>query len=118
MDPSKAATLLRSSYEANGYIRVKMERRRDGQRTGWEVRLFVDTSERVDRLIAALRGLGLKPGAPFRKRAGWIVPVYGAEQVERFLHRVRPRVKGTMPEFPDAVDLRHAPGSSGLRHSR
>jgi hypothetical protein len=98
--------LLREAYEASGYIRVKMDRRRGGHRSGWEIRLIA-ADERMARLFCqALRDLGMKPGTVYAKRGLRVVPLYGIKQVRRFLNDVRPAIKSGVPQPPDKIDIR------------
>lgn len=97
---AEAARFLRQVYERRGYLRAKIDRRQGGRRSGWEVRLFAADRNELRQIHQALRALGLKPGHPFAKRDGYIVPVYGLGQVESFLKRVRPKVKAEIPYPP------------------
>ncbi len=96
----EVAQFLRQVYERRGYFRAKIDRRQGGRRSGWEVRLFAADRDELRQIRQALRALNLKPGRPFAKRSGYIVPVYGLKQVESFLKQVRPKVKADIPYPP------------------
>ncbi len=109
MEPRDAARLLRVVYETKGYIRVKMDHRQGGRRSGWEIRLRASTAKEARLWLTSLRRIGLKPGRAYQRGLKTIiVPVYGREQVELFLKRLKPRQKGVLPSPPDDTDLRHA----------
>jgi hypothetical protein len=60
---------------------------------GEEIRLIANDSEERVRIMRLLKLAGFKPGRPFRKspqrkRTQFCIPVYGHEQVARFLRMV------------------------------
>jgi hypothetical protein len=58
---------------------------------GEEVRLIANGNEERVRIVRLLRRAGFKAGRPFRKGVGrtqFCIPVYGREQVARFLSMV------------------------------
>lgn len=119
-DTRSARLLLRETYEANGYVRVKMDKRRAGLRSGWEVRLIAANDAEAAQLTAALQTLGLRAGKHFEKRGSVVVPLYGHDAVTDFLRTVRPRVKSSVPDFPDDTDARRRftpSGASGTGRS-
>lgn len=63
-----------------GYMRYKK---------GDEVRLMANSPEEVLVLQRLLRQAGFKPGRPFAKGRQHCQPVYGQEQVRRFLDMVK-----------------------------
>lgn len=69
--------------------RPNADRRPEGHRIykkGWEVRFYAGTRAEAIEAEKILERAGLQPGRPYRKRPTlWILPVYGREQVERFL---------------------------------
>jgi hypothetical protein len=74
--------------EAGGYVRTPHliePRRRDGgqYKRGWEVRFVVDSEDELTAVRNALAHVGLTPGAPFKKRARLVQPVYGSAAIER-----------------------------------
>lgn len=87
------AALVRAFRELHGYVRRPNEERRGelGQRhyriykKGWEVRLLARDEVELERLRRWLRDAGFTAGRPFRKGARLCQPVYGREQVARFL---------------------------------
>lgn len=97
LDKREATRLLREVYERHGYIRLKVDTRRQVNHS-WEIRLWADSADDARQLSAALAALDLTSGKPFAKRKGFIVPLYGKDQVEQFLKRVKPKVKNQIPE--------------------
>lgn len=108
MSPKDAARLLRDVYEAKGYIRIKMDKRQGGLRTGWEIRLRASAAREARAWAQAIAALGLEPGKAYARGKGTVLPVYGRKQVEEFLKRVKPRKKANIPAPPNATDLRVA----------
>jgi len=105
----KAKALLRERYERRGYVRYKDAVAKGIKRTGWEVRLYAYDRTDLRRLVAALKRLAFRPGNAYAKAPGWIVPVYGRDQVERFLDMTRPARKADVPGPPrPAPDNRRA----------
>lgn len=69
-------------YAAVGYMKYKK---------GYEVRLVANDDAELARILLLLKDSGFKPGRPFRsdKTGGqYRVPIYGREQVARFLRIV------------------------------
>lgn len=109
MEPKEAARLLRSAYETRGYIRVKMDQRQGGKRSGWEIRLRASSVKEARLWSASLKLIGLRPGRAYQRSASTIVvPLYGREQVESFLRRLKPRSKSSLPNPPGDTDLRQS----------
>lgn len=54
---------------------------------GYEVRLSAHPEE-LSNLSALLHRTGFKPGTPFPKGNRFVVPLYGKEQVQRFLQMI------------------------------
>lgn len=87
--PAEARTELRRRFAERGYVRVPdIERRNEegslAYRKGYEVRLPCDTKTEANRITKLIKAVGLKPGKPFAKGAGFAVPIYGQEAVEWF----------------------------------
>lgn len=65
------------------------DRRSEGHRVykkGWEVRFYVGSKAEAAEAGRILRRAGLVAGRAYYKRpALWILPLYGRDQVERFL---------------------------------
>ncbi len=58
---------------------------------GVEMRLVANGREEQERILRRLKLAGFRPGRPFRKgpeRNQFCVPIYGREQVARFLRMV------------------------------
>lgn len=93
------AALVRAFLEGAGYVRVPNQERREAlgpryyrvYKKGWEVRLL---ARDVDELAAIRRWAleaGFVPGRPFAKGSRICQPIYGREQVARFLSLVGAR---------------------------
>jgi hypothetical protein len=108
MSRPKKSTIkfLRDAYEQGGFVRIKMDHRRDGVRSGWELRLPSRDGASPARLMKLLRSVGFLPGKPYFKRERKIIPIYGRENVQRFLHLICPKVKARLPRPPADTDLR------------
>lgn len=89
---------MRWLYEEHGYIRVKMDNRLGGKRTGWEIRLSLPTRKEAEGVRGSLRKLRLKAGRLFAKHDRYVVPLYGRRQVESFLRIIRPNTKNHIPK--------------------
>ena len=62
-----------------------------GYKKGDEVRLVANTPSELSRILQLLRTEGFKPGRPFLKDkqgSQYRVPLYGREQVARFLKKI------------------------------
>lgn len=93
---SAAISELAVLYDRNGYVRRHNPARRkaDGcmvYKKGDEVRLVANTPSELARILQLLRTKGFKPGRPFLKHkqgSQYQVPLYGREQVARFLRKI------------------------------
>lgn len=92
------AAILLDAYARNGCLRRQDERRlrregHDSYKKGDEVRLIATSRRELSRLRRALAEAGFQAGKPFEKGTRWCQPIYGREQVRRFLRliRIRPR---------------------------
>lgn len=85
-----AAERLAWYFYRNGYVRLQ-NAGRTTEADGWntrksgEVRLVASSTEELDEIRRLLEEAGFKAGKPWRKRAQYRQPVYGREQVARFL---------------------------------
>lgn len=71
-------------------VRTPSEERReeghDKYKKGWEIRFSVRSRAEATEVRRTLDAAGLQPGRPYRKhKTTWIVPMYGRDQVTRFL---------------------------------
>jgi hypothetical protein len=87
-------------FQRNGYVRKRDAERRSRQETrsdkkGYEVRLVAGSQEELAVLRDLLARAGFTPGRPFRKGRQYRLPVYGRDQVARFLRMVEGRNRGT-----------------------
>jgi len=86
-----------------------IRRKKDGQayKKGYEIRLPIRSGKDMREAKIALRKLGFSFGKPFKKHSHYILPIFGREQVGRFLElfRIAPersrirrkaRMKGTL----------------------
>lgn len=88
--------LARHFLDSSGYVRHQNPDVRDElgddwhymYKKGWEVRLLVDSKTELSRVRGWLRQAGFRPGKPFTKGNRICQPVYGREDVERFLELV------------------------------
>lgn len=81
---------LAAFFRRNGYVRWQNVKRLESQ--GWriykkgdEVRLVADTKRELALIRRLLRQAGFKPGRSFVKGRQYRQPVYGREEVSRFL---------------------------------
>ena len=94
--PDAVALELAALFRRNGYVRLHDPVRyaADGcmnYKKGDEVRLVANTEAERVRVLLLLRTAGFKPGRPFRKNehgGQYRVPIYGREQVARFLRTI------------------------------
>lgn len=95
IDPAKLALahqLLFDAYQANGHVRYPLETRageaNQSYRKGWEARIGVADNKTATRIVQALKRCGYAPGKPYKHGAKVRVPLYGFEQVSRFVELV------------------------------
>ncbi len=83
---------LAAYFHRNGYVRRVDAVRRivDGQlyKKGAEVRLVADTRVELAEIRRLLKQAGFKRARPFTKANQWRQPLYGVEEVARFLKLV------------------------------
>lgn len=84
---------LAALYRRNGYVRRPPEKRPDAQgsrRThrGYEVRLVASSRSELREIRALLRRAGFRAGRPFAKANQFRLPVYGRDEVKRFLELI------------------------------
>jgi hypothetical protein len=87
---SPAARKLREIFRRNGYIRKQSRSRLkkegyDEYKKGDEVRLVAESKAELASIRKALQTSGFKPSRPFEKGRQWAQPIYGRENVARFL---------------------------------
>ena len=85
-----AARQLGRYFRRNGYVRRQNSSRLASEgyeryKKGDEVRLVAETGAELRLIRRLLRELGFKPGRPFRRGRQYRQPVYGRQEVERFL---------------------------------
>jgi hypothetical protein len=86
----EATERLAELFHRNGYVRRQNARRLRkegwwGYKKGDEVRLVANSQRELAEVRRLLRAAGFKPGRPFRKANQYRQPLYGREQVARFL---------------------------------
>ena len=95
--PTSASPARRLSawFEAHGWVQsppkkpVRNKKKREAQsRRGYEVRLTASRKE-APGLVRLLKRAGFDPGKPYPKGNRLRVPLYGKEQVARFLAMVK-----------------------------
>ena len=84
---------LREFFRRNGYVRRQnpirvAEEGSQRYRKGEEVRLTASSSEELRLIRRLLRQAGFTPGRPFVKGRQYRQPVYGRQEVARFLELV------------------------------
>src|SRR5438128_2454257 len=80
---------LAEFFHQNGYLRRPNWKRQKAMprayKKGYEVRLVAETAAELRTIRRLLRTAGFKPGRAFRKANQWRQPLYGREEVARFL---------------------------------
>lgn len=92
----EAVFQLAACFHRNGYVRHQNEDRLDElgpqiYKKGYEVRLTAHSEEELAQIQAWLRQLGFTIPKPFTKGEHYRQPLYGRQQVERFLGLVGPK---------------------------
>ena len=86
-------TRLREFFHRNGYVRLQnpslVEPGGRVYKKGDEVRLVADTKTELAEIRRLLKAGGFKAGRPFAKGNQFRQPMYGWEQVKRFLALMR-----------------------------
>ena len=87
---SPAARKLKEVFKRNGYVRKQSRSRLkkegyDEYKKGDEVRLVAETKAELTSIRKALQTAEFKPSRPFEKGRQWVQPIYGRENVARFL---------------------------------
>ncbi|HRQ66831.1 MAG TPA: LAGLIDADG family homing endonuclease [Xanthomonadaceae bacterium] len=90
--PSKrqAREQLAAFFERNGYVRLQNTARLSAEgaqryKKGNEVRLTANSEAELVQIQELLSVLGFTPGRPFAKGNQFRIPIYGREQISRFL---------------------------------
>ena len=89
----KALKTLAVYFTRNGCIRWADPDARDKlgynkYKKGYEVRLVAQDEKEMAVLEKALKAAGFRHGKPYAKNRQTIIPIYGREQVERFVEEV------------------------------
>lgn len=89
----KALKTLAAYFLRNGCIRwadpeLRKKLGHRGYRKGYEVRLVAQNAKEMAELEKALKAAGFNHGKPYVKVRQTIIPIYGREQVERFVEEV------------------------------
>jgi hypothetical protein len=84
---------LAALFRRNGYVRPPAEKRLAVEgtghfRRGFEFRLTAATLKELRHIRRLLRQAGFQPGRPFLKGRQYRQPVYGREELERFLQLI------------------------------
>ncbi|HWP40670.1 MAG TPA: hypothetical protein VNL70_07065 [Tepidisphaeraceae bacterium] len=88
---SSTARRLRFLFDRNGYVRwqnpqrLAAEKQRRTYKKGDEVRLVARSIPELQTIIRLLEREGFRPGRPFEKARQWALPIYGRQEVARFL---------------------------------
>ncbi|RMG16897.1 MAG: hypothetical protein D6731_05110 [Planctomycetota bacterium] len=93
------AERLAAFFHRNGYVR--WQRRERAEEEGWgrykkgdELRLVANTASELREIRELLEEAGFRPGRPFQKGSQFRVPVYGRDQVARFLELIGVTAEG------------------------
>ena len=94
--PSSAIDELAALFHRNGYVRPPAEKRLAGEscgrfRRGYEFRLTAASKSELSFIRDLLRQADFPPGRPFQKGRQYRQPVYGREELERFLALINDR---------------------------
>ncbi|MCW5776906.1 MAG: hypothetical protein KIS87_10745 [Phycisphaeraceae bacterium] len=94
--PAKVAEQLAAFYRRNGYVRRQNAKRLNkegymGYKKGDEIRLVVATKAELATVKKLLKAAGVRHGKPFAKAQQIAVPIYGRDQVARFLKLIGSR---------------------------
>ncbi len=93
---------LSDFYHRNGYVLVQnaSRQKKEGRKykKGDEVRLVALSMTELRQIRKLLADAGFKGGRPFKTVNRYRQPVYGREQVQRFLDLVGPRKKLAAPK--------------------
>ncbi len=94
MPTSSVIKHLADFYDRNGYVRWQNTRRLRNEswgsyKKGDEVRLVAQTRAELRLIRRLLRRAGFRPGRPFVKGRQYRQPLYGRQDVARFLYLVR-----------------------------
>jgi len=88
-----AASLLAGFFRRNGFVRrqdpQRVEKEGSGRyKKGEEVRLVAGSTRELRLIRRLLREAGFKAGRPFMKGRQYRQPIYGRQEVARFLELV------------------------------
>lgn len=97
-----AVEQLTAFFDRNGYVRVPdSDRRADTPRSykkGYEVRLVANSAAELRTIRRLLKAAGFPLASPFTHAKQWRQPLYGQEDVSRFLAMI-----GRTPVKPPAA---------------
>lgn len=90
---TEAGRALAPYFIRNGYLRwpnpkLKKKRGPDTYKKGVELRLVANSAAELSRIRALLRRAGFVPKRPFQKGNQFRQPLYGKEEVSRFLELI------------------------------
>jgi hypothetical protein len=91
--PAAKLTRLRELFQRNGYVRLQDPDRVEAggreYKKGDEVRLVADSRAELMEIRRLLTAAGFKLGRPFAKANQFRQPLYGRDQVARFVSLMR-----------------------------
>ncbi|MBI2565586.1 MAG: hypothetical protein HYV63_00955 [Candidatus Schekmanbacteria bacterium] len=101
----EAIAELAERFQRNGHVRhPSAERRKEAgtivYKKGYEVRLIAHSEKELAHIQKLLDLLGFRFGEPYPQAGHFRQPIYGREQVERFLSLIGETIAWTAP--PDA----------------
>lgn len=88
----KVIERLADLFRRNGYVRranpVRRKKEKARYKKGDEVRLVAESKKELAEIRRLLRAAGFRRRHPFAKGRQWRQPVYGVEEVARFLELI------------------------------
>jgi hypothetical protein len=91
--PRTVLRQLAAFFRRNGYVRrqnaKRLRREKRTYKKGDEVRLVAESWKELQAIRGLLREAGFAPSRPFRKANQWRQPLYGRDDVARFLAYVQ-----------------------------
>lgn len=99
IEAREAIAELREFFVRNGYVRFRDEQRVETEgsayyKKGDELRLVAHSKRELARIRRLLKAVGFRPGSPYTQGHNYRQPVYGQEEVTRFLELISKRTSG------------------------
>ncbi|MBR9977965.1 MAG: hypothetical protein KFH87_07745 [Bacteroidetes bacterium] len=99
LETNETIAELRDFFDRNGYVRFRDEYRAETEgsafyKKGDELRLVARSKRELARIRRLLKAAGFRPGSPYAQGHNYRQPVYGQEEVTRFLELISKRRSG------------------------